>query len=185
MWETSIVWVVVVVADDDLSYIDKHISDCCLGNMKTFMFPEATFRHDLGLCIFCIDVSNFWLGCRGVENEAPFWSRAMPSMASSFGGCLPLRVVQAKHRLKCQLGRHPLKCHCLAPQKPDLTLLFNSTPVHIFAVQHMERQVRLRSRDILPWKQITAQTACMPKPTDLCIHSALNSEASIHAGARF
>ena len=107
----------------------------------------------------------------------------MPSMASSFGECVPLRVVQAKHRLQYQLGRHPLKCHCLAPQKPDLTLSFNSTPVHIFAVQHMEHQVRLGSRDILPWNQTTTQTACTPNITDLCILPALYPEASIHAGA--
>ena len=103
--KNSIVW--VVVADDDLSDIDKHISDCCIGNMKTLMFPEATFRPNVGLCIFCIDFSNVWLGCRGVEDVAPIGCWAMPSMASSFGECLPLRVVQAKHRLQYQAGTTP------------------------------------------------------------------------------
>lgn len=39
------------------------------------------------------------------------------------------------------MRRRHVPCQCLNPQKPDLSLLSGAVPVHIFGVQHLERQV--------------------------------------------
>ena len=65
----------------------------------------------------------------------------MPWALQRGGSTIPSCLKQPHRKAHDCSSRVPLRCCCLAPQKPDLSLTSDGTPVHVFSVQHFERQV--------------------------------------------
>ncbi len=67
--------------------------------------------------------------------------RAQCPSCCAIQGKASLHGNRAQQKLSCCMRRRHVPCQCLSPQKPDLSLSSRGTPVHIFGVQHLERQV--------------------------------------------
>ena len=65
----------------------------------------------------------------------------MPWALQRGGSTIPSCLKQPHRSPQDCSSRVPLQCWCLAPQTPDLSLTCGGTPVHVFSVQHFERQV--------------------------------------------
>ena len=65
----------------------------------------------------------------------------MPWALQCGGFTNPSCLKQPRRKAQDCSSRAPLRCWCLAPPAPDLSLTCGGTPVHVFSVQHFERQV--------------------------------------------
>ena len=80
-----------------------------------------------------------WTECP--SNAAALWACTMPFTLRPSGVPASLHGDRAQQTVSCRMRRRRLQCQCLSPQKPNLSLCSGSVPVHIFGVQHLERQV--------------------------------------------
>ena len=67
----------------------------------------------------------------------------MPWALQHGGKSIPLCLKQPHRKAQDCSSRAPLRCWCLAQRTPDLSLTCGGTPVHVFSVQHFERQVSM------------------------------------------
>ncbi|CAL5227715.1 g10725 [Coccomyxa viridis] len=67
----------------------------------------------------------------------------MPFTLRPSGVPASLHGDRAQQTVSCRMRRRRLQCQCLSPQKPNLSLCSGSVPVHIFGVQHLERQAHI------------------------------------------